>query len=94
MNRNLQGLRKPSPDAIAKARDDTSAQVNRVSLTLVGTALFCQLSLLTPDSALLAGNEKLSVPPAVARRKGTSIRRVGKCRCADLTPGFPQFGEF
>jgi hypothetical protein len=64
MNRNLQGLHKPSPDAIAKARDDTSAQVNRVSLTLVGTALFCLLSLLTPDSALLAGNEKLSVPLA------------------------------
>ena len=64
MNRNLQGLHKPTPDAIAKARDDTSAQVNRVSLTLVGTALFCLLSLLTPDSALLAGNEKLSVPLA------------------------------
>jgi hypothetical protein len=64
MNRNLQGFRKPSPDAIATARDDTTAQVNRVFLTLVGTAVFCLLSLFSPDSALLAGNEKLNVPLA------------------------------
>lgn len=56
------GLRRPPPDLIAKARDDTAAQVNRVFLTLVGTAAFCALSLLTPDSSLLAGNDKLSVP--------------------------------
>src|SRR3954467_1088229 len=56
------GLRRPSPDLIAKAREDTAAQVNRVFLTLVGTAAFCLLSLLTPDSSLLAGNEKISVP--------------------------------
>ena len=56
------GLRRPPPDLIAKARDDTAAQVNRVFLTLVGTAAFCLLSLLTPDSSLLAGNEKISVP--------------------------------
>jgi hypothetical protein len=31
-------------------------------LTFGGTAIFCFLSLLTPDSTLLAGNEKLSVP--------------------------------
>jgi hypothetical protein len=47
---------------IAKARDDTAAQVNRVFLTLVGTAAFCLLSLLTPDISLLAGNDKISVP--------------------------------
>jgi hypothetical protein len=47
---------------IAKARDDTAAQVNRIFLTLVGTAAFCLLSLLTPDSSLLAGNDKISVP--------------------------------
>ena len=47
---------------IAKARDDTAAQVNRVFLTLVGTAAFCALSLLTPDSSLLAGNDKITVP--------------------------------
>ena len=56
------GLRRPSPDLIAKARDDTAAQVNRVFLTLVGTAAFCALSLFTPDSLLLAGNDKISVP--------------------------------
>jgi uncharacterized protein YjbI with pentapeptide repeats len=64
VNRELQGLYKPSPDAIAKARDDTTAQVNRILLTLVGTAVFCLLSLLTPDIALLAGSEKLNVPLA------------------------------
>jgi hypothetical protein len=47
---------------IAKARDDTAAQVNRIFLTLVGTAVFCALSLLTPDISLLAGNDKISVP--------------------------------
>jgi hypothetical protein len=64
VNRNLQGLCKPPPDAVAKARDDTAAQVNRILLTLVGTAVFCLLSLFTPDSALLVGNEKLNVPLA------------------------------
>jgi hypothetical protein len=47
---------------IVKARDDTTAQVNRIILTLVGTAVFCLLSLLTPDSSLLARNKKISVP--------------------------------
>ena len=56
------GLRRPPPELIAKARDDTAAQVNRVFLTLIGTAAFCLLSLLTPDSSLLAGNDKISVP--------------------------------
>jgi hypothetical protein len=45
-----------------EARDDTAAQVNRVLLTLVGTAVFCPLSLLTPDSSLLVGSDKLNVP--------------------------------
>ena len=56
------GLRRPPPDLIAKARDDTAAQVNRVFLTLIGTAVFCALSLLTPDILLLAGNDKINVP--------------------------------
>jgi hypothetical protein len=45
------GLYKLPPDAIVKARDDTAAQVNRISLTFVGTVIFCVLSLLTPDTA-------------------------------------------
>ena len=59
-----QGLRKLSPDLISKARDETATQVTRVGLTFVGTTAFCLLSLLTPDSALLGGNEKINVPLA------------------------------
>jgi hypothetical protein len=55
------GLRKLSPDLIIKARDETAAQVIRIGLTLLGTAAFCLLSLLGPDSALLGGNEKIQV---------------------------------
>jgi hypothetical protein len=57
-----QGLRKLSPDLISKARDETATQVNRVGLTFVGTSAFCLLSLLSPDSDLLGGNEKINVP--------------------------------
>src|SRR6516164_5598680 len=56
------GLRKLSPDLISKARDETATQVTRIGLTFLGTAAFCLLSLLTPDSALLGGNEKINVP--------------------------------
>src|SRR5215813_5905404 len=59
-----QGLRKLSPDLISKARDETATQVARIGLTLVGTTAFCLLSLLTPDSALLGGSEKINVPLA------------------------------
>ena len=59
-----QGLRKLSPDLISKARDETASQVTRIGLTFVGTAAFCLLSLLTPDSALLGGIEKINVPLA------------------------------
>lgn len=62
MSRNRQGLRKLSPDLIAQARDTTEAQVTTIMLTFVGTVIFCVLSLLTPDSALLGGGEKLDVP--------------------------------
>jgi hypothetical protein len=62
--RKRQGLCKLPADAIVKARDDTAAQVNRILLTFVGTVIFCVLSLLTPDSALLVGGEKLNVPLA------------------------------
>jgi hypothetical protein len=64
IGRSRQGLRTLSPDLIYKARDDTAAQVSRLLLTFVGTAAFCLLSLLTPDSALLAGSEKINVPLA------------------------------
>src|SRR5262249_17381192 len=57
-----QGLRKLSPDLISKARDETATQVTRIGLTFLGTAAFCLLSLLTPDSALLGGSERINVP--------------------------------
>jgi len=60
--RRRQGLRKLSPDLISKAKDDTASQVTRIGLTFVGTAAFCLLSLLSPDSALLGGKEKINVP--------------------------------
>jgi uncharacterized protein YjbI with pentapeptide repeats len=60
--RRHQGLRKLSPDLISKARDETATQVTRIGLTFLGTAAFCMLSLLTPDSALLGGNERINVP--------------------------------
>src|SRR5215831_11085103 len=57
-----QGLRKLSPDLLndflSKASDETAKQVTRIGLTFFGTAAFCLLSLLSPDSALLGGNEK------------------------------------
>jgi uncharacterized protein YjbI with pentapeptide repeats len=59
-----QGLRKLSPDLISKARDETATQVTRIGLTFLGTTAFCLLSLLSPDSALLGGNEKIIVPLA------------------------------
>jgi uncharacterized protein YjbI with pentapeptide repeats len=58
------GLRKLPPDLIGKARDENAAQVTRIGLTFIGTAAFCLLSLLSPDSALLGGNEKINVPLA------------------------------
>jgi hypothetical protein len=64
MGRNIHSLRTLSPDVLAKARDDTAAQVSRILLTFVGAAAFCLLSLLSPDSALLGGSEKLNVPLA------------------------------
>jgi uncharacterized protein YjbI with pentapeptide repeats len=58
------GLRKLSPDLISKARDETATQVTRIGLTFLGTTAFCLLSLLSPDSALLGGSEKIIVPLA------------------------------
>src|ERR1041385_316057 len=60
--RKRRGLRKPSADLVNKSIDETAAQVTRIGLTYLGTAAFCLLSLLTPDSALLGGGEKISVP--------------------------------
>ena len=62
--RKLQGLRKLSSDLISKAIDETNAQVTRIGLTFLGTAAFCLLSLLSPDSALLGDAEKINVPLA------------------------------
>jgi hypothetical protein len=55
------GLRKSSPDLIGKARDENAAQVTRIGLTFLGTTAFCLLSLLSPDTALLGGSEKINV---------------------------------
>jgi hypothetical protein len=86
------GLNKLSPDLLAKARDDPAAQVTRILLTFVGTAMFCVLSLVTPDSALLAGNEKLNVPLAgpvsffgfvILGRALLILRRVYFQRCVE-----------
>jgi uncharacterized protein YjbI with pentapeptide repeats len=60
--RKRQGLRRLSSDLLNKAIDDTATQVTRIGLTFLGTAAFCLLSLLTPDSALLGGSEKINVP--------------------------------
>jgi uncharacterized protein YjbI with pentapeptide repeats len=60
--RRHQGLRKLSPDIIGKARDETTTQVMRIGLTFLATAAFCLLSLLSPDSALLGGSERINVP--------------------------------
>jgi uncharacterized protein YjbI with pentapeptide repeats len=57
-----QGLRKLSSDLVSKARDETATQVTRIGLTFVGTAAFCLLSLLSPDSALLSDIERINVP--------------------------------
>src|SRR6476659_2431244 len=54
-------LRILSPD-IGKAADETATQVTRIGLTFLGTSAFCLLSLLSPDSALLGGSEKINVP--------------------------------
>src|SRR5215471_21158882 len=59
-----QGLRKLSPDLLSEASDETAKQVTRIGLTFLTTAAFCLLSLFSPDSALLGGNEKISVPLA------------------------------
>src|SRR5262245_22298008 len=59
-----QGLRKLSPDLLREASDETAKQVTRIGLTFFGTAAFCLLSLFSPDSALLGGSDKISVPLA------------------------------
>jgi hypothetical protein len=55
------GLRKLSPDLISKARDENATQVTRIGLTFVSTAAFCLPGLLSPDSAVLTGTEKINV---------------------------------
>jgi hypothetical protein len=60
--RRARGLRKLSADSISRATDETAAQVTRIGLTFLGTTAFCLLSLLSPDSALLGGSERINVP--------------------------------
>src|SRR5258708_4295139 len=55
------GLRKLSPDLISKARDENDTQVTRIGLTFFSTAAFCLPGLLSPDSAILIGTEKINV---------------------------------
>jgi hypothetical protein len=62
--RHRQGLRRLSPDQIGKAINETEKQVNSIMLAFIGAAAFCVLSLLTPDSALLGGSDKVNVPLA------------------------------
>jgi len=64
MGRRHQGLRTLSADLVDKASDETDEQVVRLMLAFVGVAAFCLLSLASPDSGLLTGNEKLNVPGA------------------------------
>src|SRR5215467_58690 len=56
------GLCKLSPDLINRASDETGAQIVRIGLTFLATAAFSILSLLSPDSLLLGGSEKINVP--------------------------------
>jgi hypothetical protein len=49
-------------DFIGKATDETATQVTRIGLTFLGTSVFHLLSLLSPDSALLGGSERINVP--------------------------------
>ena len=60
--RPTQRLRKLSPDSISKAMDETAAEVTRIGLTFLGATAFCLLSLLSPDTALLGGSERINVP--------------------------------
>jgi hypothetical protein len=62
--RHRQGLRRLSADQIGKAINETDKQVNSIMLAFIGAAAFCVLSLLTPDSALLGGSDKVNVPLA------------------------------
>jgi hypothetical protein len=62
LEKHRRGLRKLPPDLIGKARDENAAQVTRLGLTFLGTAMFCFLSVLGPDSSLIGGNDKVSVP--------------------------------
>jgi hypothetical protein len=48
----------------ARAKDETATQVTRIGLTFLGTTAFCLLSLLSPDSALVGGSERINVPLA------------------------------
>ena len=40
----------------------SSTGLKRIGLTFLGTTAFCLLSLLSPDSALLGGSERINVP--------------------------------
>src|SRR5262245_3347989 len=63
------GLRKEPPERrvaelLIKAQEETSVRIGRIMATFVGAALFCLLSLLSPDSSLLTNDERLTIPVA------------------------------
>jgi hypothetical protein len=64
ITRRRQGLRTLSPDQLGNAINETEKQVNSIMLAFIGAAAFCILSLLTPDTALLGGSDKVNVPLA------------------------------
>jgi len=74
--RRRRGLNRISSEQLGKASDETATQVNRIGVTFLGTTAFCLLSLLSPDSALLGGNEKINVPlQQTASRLGRRFER-------------------
>src|SRR4029077_11607431 len=66
-------------DFIGKATDETATQVTRIGLTFLGTSVFHLLSLLSPDSALLGGSERINVLRSPGHRGEWSH---GKCSVA------------
>jgi hypothetical protein len=62
MKKISNGLAKPSPETIARALDDTVANIIKIMVTFVGASCFCLLSLMSPDSTLLTNGQTLNVP--------------------------------
>jgi hypothetical protein len=82
-------LRKLPPELIAQAQDQTATTINRIMLTFVTVAVFCLLSLRTPDVALLTGGEKLNVPFAgpVSFQEHRGSREICRSSAGSERPG-------